>query len=66
MQLRLLASDDTKCHDIKTCPAIRADDAAQIGYVTGKKVTDPTLRAELGIGPDEDAVAIPLRLLGDL
>jgi hypothetical protein len=64
MRLRLLASDE-KCYDKHTCPAIRTDDNGH-AYVTGRRVTDPALRAELGIGPDEDAVAIPISLIEGL
>lgn len=66
MRLRRL-TDDQDCTDLKDCPALRADgDDPDVVYVTGKRVNNPEVRALLGIGPDEDAVSIPTRLIRGL
>jgi hypothetical protein len=54
------------CPDGRTCPSFQAinDEAAYV--VQGERVTDPSILAELHLGPDETAVKIPAALVHEV
>ena len=54
------------CADGRTCPAVlvaRGDGELRI---VGRRVTDPAELAQMAIGPDEIAIAVPASLLPEV
>lgn len=55
VRLRML---DHKSPTGPTCPAFYRSTRSSV-VVVGKRVTDPAMRAQMGIADDEDAVEVP-------
>jgi hypothetical protein len=51
------------CTDGDTCPAKFVTDRGTVVFV-GREMTDPAERAQMGIGPGETAVEVPVEIGG--
>jgi hypothetical protein len=66
MPLTRLKKIRGECPDGRSCPAVYAGAPGGPLRIVGKKVTDPDVLAQMGIGDDETVVEVPAELLPEV